>query len=109
MSDQAVKQLPAHAVYYVVPAGTHSFRCSGVARGGSCSAPIYFIKNPKTGNRVPIDCDVPNGQRPSANAAVDERQIDAFGAAPAEAYDGRGVSHYFTCPDADLFTKKGGR
>ena len=67
--------------------------------------PIYFISHPFTGKPHPIDCDVPGGRRPSAHAASPD-QGSLFEAGSTEAtYDGRGISHFETCPDAALFRR----
>jgi hypothetical protein len=95
--------IPAHATWFLVPAGTPASRCRGTARGGSCSADIYFAENPKTGRLVPIDCDVPGGKRPGP--ALDPNQGDIFTGPAVEPEHGKGVSHYLTCCDADLFAK----
>ena len=93
---------PSRATYYDVPPGTPASRC----RGEACQATIYFITNPKTGRMVPIDCDVPGGVRPSDTN--DPSQLDAF-AGSASVHAGRGVSHFTTCCDVDMFTKRGAR
>lgn len=97
------KTPPSGATWFTVPAGTSATHCRGAARGGSCSARIYFAENPKTGSRVPIDCDVPHGKRPGP--AVDPSQGDVFTGPAGEPQHGKGVSHYLTCDDADLFAK----
>lgn len=96
-------RLPPNATWFAVPAGTSASHCRGEARGGSCSATIYFAQNPKTGKNVPIDCDVPDGKRPGP--AVDPAQGDVFSGPAGEPQHGRGVSHYLTCADADFFAK----
>jgi hypothetical protein len=98
--------MPATTKFYTVPAGTPSAQC----KGPTCRAVIYFIENPTSGKRMPVDCDVEGGEAPSPKA--DPRQMDAFDARRSEglgSYDGRGVSHFTTCPDADRFTRGAGR
>ena|SRR5262249_35173880 len=98
------KQLPANPTYFLVPAGTRMSICRGTSLGGCCAAAIYFVENPKTKKLIPIDCDVPDGIRPGP--AVDPSQVDLLSGEAGKPQDGRGVSHYLTCPDADLFTRK---
>lgn len=93
---------PSRATYYDVPPGTPASRC----RGETCQATIYFITNPKTGRMVPIDCDVPGGERPSDTN--DPSQLDMLAGAAA-VHPGRGVSHFQTCPDVELFTGRNRR
>lgn len=78
-----------------VPAGTNPSICGGHRKpGGSCRAEIFWIERPKMRQgrpvpgvtvRVPVDCEVDGGQRP-----------DSF-------TEGKGVTHYSTCPDAEQF------
>lgn len=75
------KQLPANVKYYEVPIGTRSRPCNG----DTCQQLVYFIKSPKSGKPLPIDCDVDGGSEPTSTAP------------------GRGVSHFVTCPDRDRF------
>lgn len=86
--------------FFVIPAGQRPSRCTGE----TCSATIYWARNPKTGRAVPVDCSVPGGRTPSETAMHD--QLDAF-AGVADVHDGRGVSHFTTCPDADQFSGAG--
>lgn len=44
---------------FTVPCEVKAQQCTGAARGGSCTKPIYWIET--GGRRVPVDCDVPNG------------------------------------------------
>jgi len=103
MQGSAAKPLPPNATFYVVPAGRTPTKC----RGQSCAAMIYFVQNPATGRMVPVDCDVPDGIRPSDTK--DENQLDMLSGGMAAVHDGRGVSHFFTCCDVDMFTRKGAR
>ena len=86
--------------WITVPAGSKPRPCQGMQLGGSCCQMIYFSVNPQTGRATPVDCDVPGGRRPSESR--DTKQRDLF-AGDVEVYDGRGVSHYETCPDAQRF------
>lgn len=91
---------PAALRFFTVPAGTRAELCRlGSRRGGTCRHTVYFIRI--TGSRggvrrIPIDCDVEGGRRPSAT--IDPRQLDAF-EGTAAVYDGRGRAHFETCPD----------
>lgn len=93
--------LPKSARLYDVPAGTPKKAC----RGPTCGRSFYFVKSDR-GEKVPIDVDVPGGKAPSE--AKDRSQADLFGA-PVDVHDGRGISHYYVCPDRDLFTRKAKR
>lgn len=84
--------------FYDVPAGTRSSQCSGE----TCRAVIYWIENPATGRKIPIDCDVDGGEAPTEK--TDPRQLNAFATSAFE-HDGRGVSHFTTCCDVDQFTR----
>jgi hypothetical protein len=89
---------PARApVFVVVPAGTRCSRC----RGPNCTATIYWVRDPSTGRVSPIDCDVEGGKRPSDTK--DFGQLDMLTGGEAEVFDGRGVSHFANCVDADRF------
>ncbi len=83
--------------FFKVPAGTRSARCNGP----TCGKQIFFIINPRTGRPMPIDCDVEGGEAPSATK--DKSQLDAF--STTTGHDGRGVSHFLTCPDAEQFSR----
>ncbi len=63
---------------------------------------VGFVVHPTTGRMHPVDCDVEGGEEPSAHK--DPRQLDAFDDR-ATAHDGRGVSHFATCPDAATFRR----
>lgn len=86
-------------VWYTVPAGARPSHC----RGTSCNALIWWATNPATGRAVPIDCDVEGGKRPSESK--DAGQLDMLSGGEAAVYDGRGVSHFTTCNDADQFSR----
>ena len=92
--------LPKHAKFYVVPAGTRTGQC----RGADCKAVIYFIDHPTTGRPFPVDCDVEGGETPSEHVN-DPNQQGLFSDGGEQHHDGRGVSHFFTCPNADDFGK----
>lgn len=82
-----------------VPAGSRPTRCNGPR----CGAMIYFVHNPVSGRMVPVTCDVDGGKRPSESK--ERGQLDAFSSGEALVYDGRGVSHFTDCPDADRFSR----
>jgi hypothetical protein len=88
--------------FYDVPAGTPSAQCNGSA----CRAVIYWITNPASGRPLPVGCDFDGGEAPSETR--DKGQLDAF-AGSAFVHDGRGVSHFTTCPDVGQFTGRGKR
>jgi hypothetical protein len=95
--------VPAHATFIVVPAGTPASTC----RGPSCQKRIYFARNPRTGSPTPVDCNVEGGETPSETK--DASQLDMLAGA-AGVHDGRGISHFFTCVDAEMFSRhKGAR
>jgi hypothetical protein len=83
--------------FFVVPAGTPLKQC----RSEACLKPIFFIAHPRTGRAHPVDCNVKGGLRPSVYGHGVE-QANLFGP-PEVAHDGRGVSHFETCPDAASF------
>ena len=60
---------------FTVPKGAPSSTCHG------CQAVIYWIRTPR-GKNMPVDTNVEGGEAPTS-----ER-------------DGRGVSHFATCPKA---------
>lgn len=84
--------------YVTVPAGSKPVPCAGMSLGGSCCRLIYWSVNPANGRRMPVDCDVPGGKRPSE--ARDRSQLDLLSGA-VEVWDGKGVPHRRTCPDWD--------
>jgi len=84
--------------WFTVPAGTQVMRCSSP----KCQKPIYWILHPRTKRPHPVDCEVEGGSLPSINP--DKDQIGLFdGGKPG--HDGRGVSHFETCPDAASFRR----
>lgn len=68
-----------------VPNGTQRQQCR------SCKAPVYWIVTAK-GSRMPVDCAVEGGYEPSGDAAMGT--------------NGRGASHFVTCPDRDQWRKR---
>lgn len=89
--------------WYAVPAGTRATPC----RGATCRVRMYWVTAPN-GLRVPVDCDVPGGERPSETAHRDQADMFAPGGL-ADVHDGRGVSHLPICPDRDQFPPRGAR
>lgn len=71
--------------YIGVPRGTPPRKCF------RCPATIYLVKNPKTERRMPIDCE-PYAKAPESRA-------------PTSDQDGKGVSHFATCPEAASFRR----
>lgn len=91
MSDRLIK----------VPAGTRPATCTGHAIGGTCAAPIFWVRD-RFGS-VPVDCDGPDGQRPSESK--DRDQADLF-SGKVDVHDGFGYSHSAVCPDRALFAER---
>ena len=83
--------------WITIPAGTSPSKC----RGPNCRATIYWARG--AAGAVPGDCDVEGGRRPSETN--DAAQADIF-SGTADVHAGRGVSHFATCVDADLFRKR---
>lgn len=69
--------------YFTVPAGTREAECK------SCHATIYFVTTPK-GKQMPVDCEPEGCYEPSILAEM----------AGDPDFDGKGVSHFGTCPTA---------
>lgn len=65
--------------WYEVPAKTPTAQCRG------CGAVIYWITT-KNDRKMPVDCDVDEGHAPDGRI------------------DGRGVSHFTTCTEANRFS-----
>lgn len=84
---------------FTIPAGTRSAIC----RGEDCRKSIYFVMNPETGRMIPLDPDVEGGKRPSETKDVG--QLDMLSGDEAPVYDGKGVSHFLTCLNADDFSR----
>jgi len=82
--------------FFTVPAGTPAKQC----KSETCAKVIYWITT-KAGRRMPVDCDVEGGVRPTP--IYDPRQLDAFKAPGQVTHDGRGRSHFETCKDAARF------
>ncbi len=72
--------------FFDVPAGTPATQCR------SCGAVAYWIKT-AAGKPMLVDCDVPGGCEPWKGVPGDGE------------HDGRGVSHFSQCPDADQWRK----
>jgi hypothetical protein len=70
------------ATFYEVPSGTASGKCR------SCPAVIYWIVTDR-GARMPVDCEPAHGGEP-----------------PTALSSGRGVSHFATCPNAKLHSRR---
>ena len=87
--------------FYVIPAGTKPVICNGP----HCGKSIYFVFNSATGRTVPVDADVEDGKRPSVEKHVDKNQLGMFGVDEVKVFDGKGVSHFQTCPDAGQFSR----
>jgi hypothetical protein len=86
--------------WLTVPAGTRPTEC----RGRTCRALIYWIEHPRTGKPHPVDCDVPGGEEPSRHSFSTE-QGNVFSGEFEKAHDGRGLSHFASCPDAKAFRR----
>lgn len=86
---------PSTPRWETVPKGTAPSICTGHRKpGGSCRSEVFWIERAKIRKgkpvpgatvRVPVNCDVPGGQRP------DSMQ------------EGKGLTHYADCPDAEQF------
>lgn len=80
-----MKSVPDHPQWRDVPKGTPVSAC----KGKDCGAPIYWTEQPRKNkpgtSRIPVDCDVDGGQSPDS------------------LQDGKGVSHFQTCPNAGDF------
>ncbi len=92
---------PRTPVFYTVPAGTRPSTC----RGPRCGAPMFWVRD--AGRAVPVDCAVPGGRAPSESKHRDQADLFAPGGL-ADVHDGRGVSHFTTCPDVGMFARSGG-
>lgn len=91
-------QLRKDRRFFTVPAGSKPIAC----RGKTCTKFIYFITNPATNRPHPIDCDVDGGELPTAHR--DKSQASMFDV-DEPPHEGRGVSHFSTCPDAVQFRR----
>jgi hypothetical protein len=78
---------------FTVPAGTEAARCK------YCPATIYFVRSPRSGGLMPINCDVDGGLHPTTGAPL-------FGESEE---DGKGISHFVDCPGADDARRRGQR
>lgn len=74
--------------FYDVPAGAAEKPC----RLKDCERTFFWIDSPKNpGKRIPVDCDVEGGVRPTATEP------------------GRGISHFKTCKKPSVFSRKSER
>lgn len=80
---------PVKGPWFDVPAGTPPAECK------SCHAEVYWIVT-AAGKRMPVDVEVEGGRSPFKGVPGDGEQ------------DGRGISHFATCPDRDKW-RTGGR
>jgi hypothetical protein len=83
MSAAAVK-----GPWFDVPAGTPAAQCR------SCQEEVYWIVT-AAGKRMPVDVEVEGGITPIGG-----------GVPTAFDCDGRGVSHFATCPQADQWRQR---
>jgi hypothetical protein len=81
--------------FYDIPIGSPTSTC----KGPTCGETIYWVRNPKTGNRMPLSIAVPGGIAPSAGTPGDD----------STRFSGKGISHYANCPDASTFSHRGRR
>jgi len=89
--DELRAKVTEKGPWFTVPHGTPEADCS------RCDADeLYWIVTQK-GKKMLVDCGVKGGAAPSKN-----RLIVASG---DELRDGRGVSHYATCPAAASFRR----
>jgi hypothetical protein len=68
-----------------IPKGTKQAACR------SCNKPIYWVRN--SGSSMPLE----------VLPAEDDHQL------PTATKDGRGTSHFATCPHADAWRRRQGR
>lgn len=85
--------------FFKVPPGTKASKCNGKEKGGTCEAPIYFIRTAR-GKWLPVDCNVEGGTAPSV--AVDDSQLDLMNGGET-VHEGWGVAHFGTCVDRQRF------
>lgn len=78
----SAKRQPRQPTFYSVPAGTRPSECSAK----DCKATIFWIVT-ASGAKMPVDCDVPGGQEPTARE------------------DGEGVAHWGTCASPERFRR----
>lgn len=86
----------------VVPTGTMPSTCTGHQKGGTCRATVYRFGRRSTAKKYATK---PESERPMVQAIIDCNVPG--GLDPADNREGRGVSHFKTCPDVRLFA--GGR
>jgi hypothetical protein len=82
--------MPRPPQFFEVPKKTQPRPCA------SCRATVYWIITP-AGKRMPIDCDT---------ARVLARTGEPGAVAPTVEQPGRGISHFVTCKDAELWRKR---
>ena len=73
--------------------------CDGHRKGGTCRAQVYRFRRPSAAKKY---AKLPEAERPTVSAIVDCSV--AGGLEPADNREGRGVSHFKTCPDVGLFS-----
>lgn len=78
------------ALLFPVPAGTRPSTCR------SCGREVFWIVT-AAGRRMPVDCTVEGGERPTRKGFTDPS--DAPGELTPK--DGAGASHFATCPQAE--------
>lgn len=78
-------------IFFSVPVGTPASKC----KGPSCGKTIYYITTAR-GRMMPIDCGAPECHPPKDAAPL---------LGEADAMPGRGVPHFGTCPDVELFNR----
>jgi len=100
MSAPTVAELRAKVTekgpWFDVPAATRVEHCR------SCRTDVFWIRT-AAGKAMPVDCDVPGGKRPER--AEPDLSDDGSGRM-YEPADGRGVSHFATCPQSPLWRNK---
>ena len=82
--DELRAKITPYGPWHMVPPTTQPEECR------SCGVYVFWIVTPKE-KPLPIDCDVRGGSRPAK--------------ASAKRW-GLGVSHFATCPDAKLWSKR---
>jgi hypothetical protein len=95
--DELRAKITDKGPWFDVPAGTAEADCERCDADG-----LYWILT-KKGKRMLVDCAVTGAQRPFTEAQLVER-----GPFPTDAINanGRGVSHFATCPHAAHFSRR---
>ncbi|RYE93956.1 MAG: hypothetical protein EOO75_03180 [Myxococcales bacterium] len=84
--------------HYRIPAATLASPCRG------CGESIYFVTDPDTRRPHPVSVAPRGCHAPEREVCErDERTGVEYTVSPAR--EGRGVSHFANCPDADRFRK----